>query len=510
MLAMLVFAARVLRPATGVLDGVLVRSRNGWAWQTRYVWYATVVCLPAALGVLAAMGYFYSALQLERRLVVTVWLILGLIVFNGLVLRWLVIVKRSLALEEAKSRRTATTPEPGASGVVPAAEGPLVVDQPKIDINVVSAQTRRLLHSALVFGLVMGVWFIWIDLLPALGVLERVEIWPTMQVVPSEPQVRDIVGSPLVSNSPTAVSAATQPTITPLSNSLSIPTVASSTPQSEDPLTLLEVLTSLVLLLAMFAIARNIPGLLEVSVLQWFTMEPSARYATATIVRYLIVIVGLGLAFHFIGIGWSKVQWLAAAITLGVGFGLQEIFANFISGLILLFEQPIRVGDTVTVNGVDGTVTRIRMRATTITDYDRKELVIPNKDFITGQIVNWTLTDAVTRMTFPVGVAYGTDTATVERTLLKIAKTNPLVLEDPAPQAVFTGFGDSTLNFSFRVFLPNLDNALRTRHEINTAIERAFREAGIEIAFPQRDIHIRSTPNRPMQLPATDSGQPKP
>jgi potassium efflux system protein len=124
--------------------------------------------------------------------------------------------------------------------------------------------------------------------------------------------------------------------------------------------------------------------------------------------------------------------------------------------------------------------------------------------------VNWALTDAVTRMTFPVGVAYGTDTATVERTLLKIAKTNPLVLEDPAPQAVFTGFGDSTLNFSFRVFLPNLDNALRTRHEINTAIARAFREAGIEIAFPQRDIHIRSTPSRPMQLPATDSGQPKP
>jgi potassium efflux system protein len=338
-----------------------------------------------------------------------------------------------------------------------------------------------------------------------------------MQIVPSEPQVRDIVGSPLVSSPPAAVSPSTQPAITPLSNALSISSGAVETSansagsQSEDPLTLLEVLTSLVLLLAMFAIARNIPGLLEVSVLQWFTMEPSARYATATIVRYLIVIVGLGLAFHFIGIGWSKVQWLAAAITLGVGFGLQEIFANFISGLILLFEQPIRVGDTVTVNGVDGTVTRIRMRATTITDYDRKELVIPNKDFITGQIVNWTLTDAVTRMTFPVGVAYGTDTATVERTLLNIAKANPLVLEDPAPQAVFTGFGDSTLNYSLRVFLPNLENALRTRHEINTAIERAFREAGIEIAFPQRDIHIRSTPGRPLPLPERNSGrQPKP
>ena len=198
------------------------------------------------------------------------------------------------------------------------------------------------------------------------------------------------------------------------------------------------------------------------------------------------------MAFDQIGIGWSQVQWLAAAITVGLGFGLQEIFANFVSGIILLFERPVRVGDTVTVGGISGTVTRIQMRATTITDWDRKELIIPNNEFVTGQIINWTLTDAILRVRIHVGIARGSDTETARRLLLQCAEQNERILDDPAPQALFCSFGDSSLEFELRAFIPKIDHLVPARHELHNAIDQAFREAKIEIAFPQRDLNIRN------------------
>ena len=172
------------------------------------------------------------------------------------------------------------------------------------------------------------------------------------------------------------------------------------------------------------------------------------------------MIVGVVLAFGAIGIGWSKVQWLAAAITVGLGFGLQEIFANFVSGLIILFERPVRVGDMITVGGISGRVARLRIRATTIVDWDRKELIIPNKEFVTGQIINWTLTEQTLRIVIPVGIAYGSDTKLAEETLLRVAHDDPEVLDDPAPSVVFSEFGDSALIFNLRVFIPHIDHLI--------------------------------------------------
>ncbi|MHC5046351.1 MAG: mechanosensitive ion channel domain-containing protein, partial [Planctomycetota bacterium] len=202
--------------------------------------------------------------------------------------------------------------------------------------------------------------------------------------------------------------------------------------------------------------------------------------------------VGVVIAFAAIGVTWQKVQWIAAAITVGLGFGLQEIFGNFMSGLIILFERPIRVGDTVTVGDISGTVTRIRIRATTVTDWDRKELIIPNKEFVTTRINNWSLSDPILRIILPVGVAYGSDTQKATQLLLDVARACQHVLDDPPPRALFLGFGDSSLNLELRVFIPSIDSFLTTRHELHEAIDKAFREAGIEIAFPQRDIHVRS------------------
>jgi potassium efflux system protein len=197
-------------------------------------------------------------------------------------------------------------------------------------------------------------------------------------------------------------------------------------------------------------------------------------------------------ACQTIGMRWSSVQWLVAAMTVGLGFGLQEIFANLVSGLIILFEQPIRLGDLVTVGGLTGKVTRMQIRATTITDFDRRELVVPNKKFITDDVINWTLTDPITRVVIPIGVAYGSDTKLTHNTLLGVAEKHPLVLREPAATAVFTGFGDSTLNFELRFYLGSRDVYGQVLHEMNTTIDEEFRQANLEIAFPQQDIHIRS------------------
>jgi potassium efflux system protein len=158
--------------------------------------------------------------------------------------------------------------------------------------------------------------------------------------------------------------------------------------------------------------------------------------------------------------------------------------------MIILFERPIRIGDTVTVGETVGTVTRIRIRATTITDWDRKELIVPNKEFVTGRLVNWSLSDRVLRVILRVGIAYGSDTELAERLLYEIARKHPSVLSDPAPRALFASFGDNSLGFELRVYISGVEHYLEVWHDLNMAVDRAFRKAGITIAFPQRDTHL--------------------
>ena len=207
-------------------------------------------------------------------------------------------------------------------------------------------------------------------------------------------------------------------------------------------------------------------------------------------------------------VSWASLKWLVAALGVGLGFGLQEIVANFVSGLIILFERPIRVGDLVTVDNVDGTVTRIRIRATTITNWDRKEYLVPNKEFVTGRLMNWTLSNPINRVVIKVGVAYGSDTEKTRETLLKIAHEQPFVLEDPAPLAAFEGFGNNALDFVLRCYLPNFDNWVNNKTALHMAIDKAFREAGITIAFPQQDVHF--DPGRPLEIRIMpEKGKPK-
>lgn len=481
------FVFSLLRAPKGPVRAYLARNRTGVIAKTGFIWGPVAVLFPIAMIILAWLGWYYTAVQLEARAEATFVLLVSLMLIYGLSMRWLYVARRRVAVEDARRRREQASAD--AASKVPDADAAKVesttqpLDEDKVDLPGLSAQSRQIFTTASFVSVVVGIYLIWASALPALRVFERVEVWPTIRIVevtgptsiaelePDPIETADASGTEADEDSAVPAEAA-EPA--PLSISLA------------------DIGLSLVILIATVLAFRNLPGFAEIVLLQRLPLDAGARYALSTVLKYLIAIIGTIIALNAINLAWSNVQWLAAALTFGLGFGLQEIFANFISGLIILAERPIRVGDTVTVGGVTGTVTKIRMRATTIADWDRKELVIPNKTFITGDIINWTLSDPILRVIVPVGASYGSDVDKVEQTLLRVAKESPIVLKDPAPHVLFKSFGESTLDFELRVFIPHIEHLVQMRHSMHMNITKAFREAGIEIAFPQRDIHIRS------------------
>jgi potassium efflux system protein len=202
-------------------------------------------------------------------------------------------------------------------------------------------------------------------------------------------------------------------------------------------------------------------------------------------------------------VSWDKLQWLVAALSLGIGFGMQEIFANFISGLIILFERPVRIGDTVTIGALSGTVSRIQIRATTITDFDRKEIIVPNKTFVTDQLINWSLTDTVTRVVISIGLAYETDLELARKLILQAVADNVRVLREPEPQLFFMNIGASTFNFDLRVHVRELGDRLLASDELLTHIAMSFRAHKVEMAFNQMDIFVKNMHGQETQLDST-------
>jgi potassium efflux system protein len=249
---------------------------------------------------------------------------------------------------------------------------------------------------------------------------------------------------------------------------------------------------AILIFIATFYAARRIPALIELVMRGSGKSTPATRYTVSTLTNYVIIAIGTLVFFSTLKMSWSQLQWLVAALGVGIGFGLQEIVANFISGLIILFERPIRVGDVVTIGESSGTVTRIQIRATTIRDWDGKELLVPNKEFVTGRLLNWTLSDTNNRIVIDVGIAYGSDVSAAMQILKKVVSEHPAILNEPPPNILFTQFGDSALLLSVRCFLADLEDRLHRISELNQKIYEAFNAADIVIAFPQLDVHIDS------------------
>jgi len=448
LLALGKFSYRLFEPVKGVLKTYLARHEQSLFARLRYLWLALAVAIPVGLAVLAFIGYTYTAATLTNSLLDTLWFFLLLVVIHQLVYRWLLLTRRKLAFQAAIERRDAArAAEAARKSDEPEGEAaPEQFEEPVIDLATLGEESRKLLNVALVIAGIIGIWFIWSDMLPAFGYLDKITLWQYSSTVGGEEKLV--------------------------------------------PVTLAKVILALLIIFITIVGTKRFPSFMEIALLRHLDMTAGGRYAAATLSRYVIATAGTVLALGMIGGSWAKVQWLVAALGVGIGFGLQEIVANFISGIIILFERPIRVGDFVSVGETDGFVTRIQIRATTILTRERKELLVPNKEFITGRLLNWSLSDPITRISFPVGIAYGSDVQRAMALMAEAAAENEHVLEEPFPMVTFETFGDNALTVILRCFVESLEHRLPVRSELHTAINSKFSEAGIVIAFPQRDVHL--------------------
>jgi potassium efflux system protein len=444
MLVMILALVRLLNPERGILQTVIKNKPQSWIVRLRYVWYASVIAIPLTISGFALAGYYLSALELEQKLIVTLRFCFVIVIVHEMVLRWLTLVDRQLALKNARQKRKAAhlnTENPTATE----ADNQEIV---LLDIPKINQQTTNLLNVMTGMGLLVGIWMIWKNILPAFSFVDQIVLWQHLMVIDKQ--------------------------------------------ESLQAITLSNLLLAGIYLFMMLIAVNNLPGLMEVLILRRFSFEIGSRYAVIQITRYLLIAVSILCIVNELGGSWSQVQWLVAALSVGLGFGLQEIFANLVSGIILLFERPIRVGDTVTVGDVTGKVSQIQMRATRIVDWDQKELIVPNKTFITDKLINWALSSQVTRLVIPLGIAYGSDVELACKIITETVCNTPLVLAEPKPDVYFLGFGESALELSIRVHVSELGHRLPVTHELHLRLYKVLAEHNIEIPVPRRDIHIRS------------------
>ena len=433
---------RLFCPKSGFITQIRQDSLTEWATARQIAWVVFLGLPLLGLIASAVMGYFLSAIALNWIYIEILFLMaLGVFVYN-MALRWFMVKERKMALKEAMEKRLARREAVKCSSEPAPSSGETINiddDSLELDLNSIGQQTRRLLRSLVSMGVIVGIWLLLVDSLPMTSILDRPSFNWILQIL-QWIQIAMVV------------------------------TIATIT-------------------------VKNLPGFLDLAGFRNTSLDPGTRYAVSTIFQYVISAIAIFTILRISKVDWSQFGWIATALSVGLGFGLQEIVANFVCGIILLFERPVRVGDVVTVGEVTGTITNIKMRATTITNWDRQEFLVPNKEFVTGSIINWTLTTEINRIIIPVGVAYGSNTDQALSLLKNIANSHPRVLDDPAPIAVFEEFANSTLNLSLRCYLPDMENRIITISELHSEVDRQFKKANIEIAFPQCDVHLHSKPS---------------
>ena len=439
------FLYRLLRPGNSIVEHLRRRPGTAFSPKIGWAWLIVTLAMPLLMGVVAVTGYMYSASILLDRSIQTLLFALVLALISELGARWLLVVRRRVRLKELLARRAAAREQENAESPVSTVEGTAIPEAGE-DLATLDSDSRALINVVLSIVALLGVVAIWSPVFPALVNLSGITLWE---------YAKDVSGEQMMVR-----------------------------------VSLADLLLALLLSALTFAAARSLPALVEIILRQRGSIPTGSRLAFATLARYSIVLIGLGMVLSIIGINWSKLQWLVAALGVGIGFGLQEIVANFISGLIILIERPVRVGDVVTVGEDTGRVVRIQIRATTIRKWDEQELIVPNKEFITSRVVNWSLSDETCRILFMVGIAYGSDVEKALRLINEAATEHPVVLAEPPPLVTFESFGDNSLNLGLRCYVPSVSDRLQTTTALHVAINRKFADAGIVIAFPQRDVHL--------------------
>jgi potassium efflux system protein len=447
-----------------------------------------IVCSTLAPAALAILGYYITGYLLAYQMLRTISLIVGVLVLWGLLSKWRVLSRRR-ATRKARESEVAAIESSGSKGLPPAGWNDRAVP-------VADKQVRQLNRFILIVIAAMGLSSIWTDAFPVLQGMKRVQIWPRVVYIeedldaPGPLSMQMAVADDAESRGGESASQeGEEDSKVSMPGQSMVESATDSEVSETGVLTLWHLFEAILAALVTVVLAKNIPGIVELVLIRRTHLDSGFRIAVSTLVRYIIVILGSATAFGYLNIGWSKVHWLAAALTFGLGFGLQEIVANFVSGLILLTERPIRVGDAVTIGNLMGRVTRIQIRATTITLWDRSEMIVPNKEFITTKLVNWTLSDSKRRLDIPLRVTYGSDVEQVKAILLKVADEHLLVLDDPPPNVLLTQFGENALEFELRVFV-DFGHGIKTGDDIRVAVDKAFKENGIEFAIPALNISM--------------------
>lgn len=403
-----------------------------------------MICAPIIAVISACLGYLATAQALLARLETSVSIWFLLLVIYHIIRRWMLIQRRRIAFERAKQRRAdmlaqrARNDESLSQSQLN--EAAAEIDEKVLDLDTISAQSLQLVRSILTLVVFLSVILLWSELHFAFGFLENITLWDVTSTIQGVDSIQ--------------------------------------------PITLGAVLIAVLVFIITTQMVRNLPALLELALLQHLDLTPGTGYAITTLTKYGLMLLGGLVGFSLIGIEWSKLQWLAAALGVGLGFGLQEIFANFISGLMILFEKPIRIGDTVTIRSLTGNITRINTRATTITDWDRKEIIVPNKAFITEQFVNWSLSDTVTRVVLNVPAPAGANIRQITHILVQAAYRCPLVLKTPAPEAYLVDLQQGLPLFELRMHTAEMAHRMPLRHQVHALILDSYREHGLELPFP--------------------------
>ncbi len=466
MIGVVILIYRLWSPRSEIMRDFKHYSKTANWLQLHFIWFPLLLAIPLTLIWTTVYGYYYSSLVIAEHLNWSLGLILSVYILRELLLRSLYLSERKVHYAEHLQKYQALQAEQQATAneTTSNADTLPLMEEPEIDYDKLSNQVRQALNLGAVLLFLSGIWLIWSDILPALNLISD----STLEMTKSQ-----------------------------MINGI----------EQQVPLTLGDLSLGIALGAMTLLLSKDLPGLLEFTLLRFLPISVAVRYAISSLTQYIVVIIGFVLIFRALGIEWSNIQWLVAALSVGLGFGLQEIVANFVSGIILLFEQPMRVGDIVTVDGVSGKVSKIRIRATTIINWDRQELIIPNKQIITGQFINWSLSDPVTRIRVPVGIAYGSDVTQALLLIQKAAEEHPAVLKDPAPSVIFASFGDNALQLELRVFVEDLENFIMVKSELHSAINDKLNDANIVIAFPQRDVHLNTSEPLEIHLTRESKGE---
>jgi len=267
---------------------------------------------------------------------------------------------------------------------------------------------------------------------------------------------------------------------------------------SEAPITVASVLVFLLFITLSILSGVWIRRTLNRRIFKRFKIDSGTSYTLSRITQYLVISIGILISFNFVGINLSSLTVIFGLLSVGIGFGLQNVTSNFISGLIILFERPISVGDRVMVNNIEGDITEINIRSTMVRTVNNISIIVPNSEFVSKDVINYSHGDPTYRLDINVGVAYGSDLDDVLKALKEVADENSSVMREPEPEVHLIEFGDSSWNMQLRGWIPDVKHYPRIRNELNQAIVRTFRKYKVEIPFPQRDLHVRSSVTLPV------------